>query len=74
MSNINVPDTIPFPKLSRPAHAALKEAGYTHLGQLANVRTKDLLALHGFGPKSIPTLREALAAHGLTFADERSTT
>jgi hypothetical protein len=73
MSNTNNPDTIPFPKLSRPAHAALNEAGYTHLGQLANVRTTDLLALHGFGPKAIPTLRAALAAHNLTFADERPT-
>jgi hypothetical protein len=72
MSNAS-PDqtTIPFPKISQPAIRALNNAGYTHLGQLANVRTKDLLALHGFGPKAIPTLREALAAHDLTFADER---
>jgi DNA-directed RNA polymerase alpha subunit len=69
----NSPDqtTIPFPKLSQPALRALEAAGYTYLGQLANARTADLLALHGFGPKSIPTLREALAAHNLTFADER---
>ena len=69
----NTPDqtTIPFPKISQPAIRALNNAGYTHLGQLANARTKDLLTLHGFGPKSIPTLREALATHNLTFADER---
>ena len=73
MPNKNVPDNVPFPKLGQPALRALNAAGYAHLGQLANVRTKDLLALHGFGPKSIPTLREALAAHGLTFADERPT-
>ena len=71
MSNTNAPDHIPFPKLGQPARRALNHAGYTHLGQLANARTKDLLALHGFGPKSLPTLREALAAHNLTFADER---
>jgi DNA-directed RNA polymerase alpha subunit len=73
MPDTNTPDNLPFPKLGQPALRALAAAGYTHLGQLANARTTDLLKLHGFGPKALPTLREALAAHNLTFADERTT-
>lgn len=65
------PEKLPFPKLSQPALRALAAAGYTHLGQLADARTADLLALHGFGPKALPALRAALAAQNLTFADER---
>jgi DNA-directed RNA polymerase alpha subunit len=55
--------------LSAPAVRALKGAGYTHLEQLANVRVSELEPLHGFGPKSVRQLREALAAHGLSFAE-----
>jgi hypothetical protein len=43
-------------------------AGYTSLEQIAAASEGDLLALHGFGPKAIPLLREALAARGLSFA------
>ena len=45
-------------------------AGYTHLEQLTNVRLKDLMPRHGFGPKTARQLRDALAARGLTFAGE----
>jgi hypothetical protein len=72
MPDTNAEQTnLPFPKIGQPALRALANAGYTDLGQLTHAKTTDLLALHGFGPKSIPTLREALAAHNLTFADER---
>ena len=47
-----------------------RAAGYTRLSQFAAAHTKDLLALHGVGPKSIRVRREALAERGLTFADE----
>jgi hypothetical protein len=65
-------DTTPgdFPKLSQPAHRALAEAGYTHLEQLTKVTPADLLKLHGFGPKAIRILRQALAEKGLSFAGE----
>ncbi|WP_110516624.1 DNA-binding protein [Herpetosiphon llansteffanensis] len=62
-----------FPaKLGRPAYAALLHAGYTSLAQLTEVTTRELGKLHGMGPKGIRQLREALAAKGLTFADETS--
>ncbi|KPL79509.1 helix-hairpin-helix domain-containing protein [Herpetosiphon geysericola] len=61
------------PKLSRPAYRALLHAGYTSLAQLTQVTTLELGKLHGMGPKGIRQLREALAAKGLTFADETNT-
>ena len=54
--------------LSQPALRALLHAGYTSLDQLAAATEGELLALHGFGQKSIPLLQEALAAAGLSFA------
>ncbi len=64
-----------FPaKLGRPAYRALLHAGYTSLGQLTQVTTRELGKLHGMGPKGIRQLRDALAAKGLAFADETTTT
>ena len=56
--------------LSAPAVRALTGAGYTHLEQLAWVRVVNLQPLHGFGPKSVRQLTEALTARGLSFAGE----
>jgi predicted flap endonuclease-1-like 5' DNA nuclease len=56
--------------LAKPAQRALAGAGYTHLEQLAGTSEKELKRLHGMGPKAIDRLREALAGHGLTFADD----
>ncbi|MEV0456569.1 DNA-binding protein [Catellatospora methionotrophica] len=60
-----------IPKISGPANGALDLAGHTTLTAIAELTKKDLLALHGVGPKAIRILREALAQRGLTFADER---
>lgn len=57
--------------IGRPATGAFAEAGYTRLAQFPALRAKDLRQLHGVGPKAIRVLREALAARGQTFADER---
>jgi hypothetical protein len=60
-----------FPKgLSQPALRALIDAGYISLEQFTTVTPADLLKLHGFGPKGVRVLREALAARGLAFAGE----
>jgi hypothetical protein len=59
------------PKLSQPAQRALANAGYTQLGQLAAVREAEVGRLHGMGPKALGQLRDALAEHGLSFADGR---
>jgi DNA-directed RNA polymerase alpha subunit len=56
-------------KLSAPAHRALANAGYTTLEQLSRISEKQLLALHGVGPKALPELRSALADAGLSFAE-----
>jgi predicted flap endonuclease-1-like 5' DNA nuclease len=56
-----------FPKTSRPAARALAGAGYTNLDQLAKVTQKQLLELHGMGPKAIRILKEALKAQGKSF-------
>ncbi len=38
-------------KISQPAHRALQGAGINTLKQLTHYSEKELLALHGFGPK-----------------------
>ena len=61
---------IPLPRTGAPASRALAEAGYRHLGQLENVPMRDVLALHGVGPRTIGALRRAMAEHGWAFADD----
>ena len=56
-------------KLSAPAHRALENAGCTTVAQLSRITEKELLALHGVGPKVLPELRAALADAGLSFAE-----
>jgi DNA-directed RNA polymerase alpha subunit len=58
-----------LPNIGAPATRALAAAGYTTLSQLTGVRERELLALHGVGPKAVRLLREALAERGLRFAD-----
>ncbi len=58
------------PGLSKPATRALIAAGYTRLEQFTQVSAASLLKLHGMGPKALERLRSALAARGLSFADE----
>lgn len=60
-----------FPRaIGNPAYRAITLAGYTSVEQLTKVRKKELLALHGVGPRSVRILEETLAARGLSFADE----
>lgn len=56
-----------LPKIGAPATRALASIGITRLAQLADHRAQDLLALHGFGPRAIKLLQEALDAKGLSF-------
>jgi hypothetical protein len=53
--------------LSAPAQRALKGAGLTTLEKLSARTEKEVLALHGMGPASLPALRAALKAAGLSF-------
>jgi predicted flap endonuclease-1-like 5' DNA nuclease len=58
-----------LPPTGRPANSALLAAGITTLAQVAAYSRRDLLALHGVGPKAVSILAAALAEHGLAFAD-----
>jgi hypothetical protein len=56
-----------LPNIGAPATRALTGVGVRHLKQLTKYSEKDLLALHGVGPKAIGILRSALAERGLSF-------
>ena len=56
-----------FPQgLSQPATRALLHAGYDTLEKVAPLSDKELLALHGMGPKGVRIVREALRDAGLS--------
>ncbi len=65
MKQSDIPQT-----LGKPANRALKGAGYLRLEQVAKVSEKELIKLHGVGPKATERLREALFEKGLSFSDE----
>lgn len=50
-----------------PARRALEGAGITTLLKLSEYSEQDILKFHGMGKTTIPKLRAALAAEGLTF-------
>lgn len=54
-------------KLVAPARRALEGAGINTLKELAARTEQDLLALHGFGPSTLPILRKELNAAGIQF-------
>lgn len=53
--------------MSAPARRALESAGIHTEKELSRWTEKELLKLHGFGKASLPKLREALSAKGLSF-------
>ena len=55
--------------LSAPARGALVHAGIITLSQLSQHSEREILKLHGVGPRSLPTLRWALSAAGKAFAE-----
>lgn len=57
-------------KLSKPALRALHGAGVVTLERISKFTEKELLALHGVGPKAITELKRALVDKGLTFRNE----
>ncbi|MBP2335917.1 putative flap endonuclease-1-like 5' DNA nuclease [Saccharothrix coeruleofusca] len=64
--------SLPLPHgIGRPATGALTLRGWTTLEQLTEVTERELLALHGVGPKAVRVLRETMAEHGLSFAPDR---
>lgn len=61
-----------LPKIGKVARRELVNAGYIRLRQFTKVSEKELLKIHGVGPKAIHILREALEARGLAFAGSDS--
>lgn len=59
-----------LPKTSAPAQRALEGIGVQNLKQLSKHSEKEILTLHGMGPKAMRLLREALAKQGLSFKGE----
>ena len=57
-------------QVGAPATRALQGAGYDSLESLAGANTKELLALHGFGPTCRAIIDEALAEAGLEPLEE----
>lgn len=53
--------------LAAPARRALEAQGIKTLKQLSAYREEEILALHGFGPSSLPILRAAMASEGYQF-------
>ena len=73
MSTRDVPAQIgDLPPIGRPANSALLAAGVSTLAQVATYRRRELLALHGVGPKAVTILAAALTEQGLAFSDERA--
>jgi len=56
---------------SAPAQRALSAAGIKTAKQLSKYSTAELLQLHGIGPSSIPKLKAAAAAAGLSLKDDQ---
>lgn len=54
-------------KLSEPAQRALAETGIVTLEDITNWSIKELLSLHGVGPKTIRVLTPILESLGLSF-------
>lgn len=58
--------------LSQPALRALAHAEIHTLEQVTRHSEKELLALHGMGPKGIRILRAAMQSRGLAFRAEQA--
>lgn len=57
-------------KLGGPARSALEYEGIITLEKVSRYTEKEILNIHGIGPKSIPTLNDALNEAGLNFRDD----
>lgn len=56
-----------FTQLGAPAQRALLNARITTIVKLSKHTKKEVLALHGMGPASIPILETILESHALAF-------
>lgn len=56
--------------ISNPARRALAAAGLERLEDLTRVSEKELMRLHGIGPKALGVIKSTMEKKGLTFARE----
>lgn len=59
--------TNPFATLPAPARRALQSKGITTTKKLSALTEKEISALHGIGPSSIPKLKTIMASEGMQF-------
>lgn len=52
-------------KLSKPARGALEYEGINDFEKLASLSKKELLSIHGIGPKTLPIVIECLNSVGM---------
>lgn len=64
---MTVPSTQILASVGAPARRALQREGILTAPQLAQYTETEILDFHGIGPSSIPRLRKALEAEGLSF-------
>jgi len=57
------------PRIGKVARRELALNGLTRYDQLAGRSRRELLAMHGVGPKAVRILAEELAARDQSFAD-----
>ncbi|WP_181779960.1 hypothetical protein [Pseudonocardia pini] len=57
------------PAAGRPARRELAVHGYTTYEDLTAATAKELLAIHGVGPKAVRILGEELTRRGLAFRE-----
>ncbi len=64
----STPSQPAFPRaVAAPALRALAAARLMTLTDLATVSERELLTMHGMGPKAVRILRDAMQLRGLTF-------
>lgn len=56
-------------EIVQPAQRALEEIGIDTFIQLCNYTEKELLAIHGIGPKVVKILKEFLIKEGYSFKE-----
>lgn len=59
--------------MGKPALRALAAEGITKLEELSAISKKELLKLHGIGPKAIRIIKEELQKQGMDFAKPEDT-
>jgi DNA-directed RNA polymerase alpha subunit len=67
-----MPQLIDNLKLGKPATRALKDQGIETVNQLTAYTEKDLLALHGFGPKALGIIKRVFEEENLLLKEEEN--